>query len=449
MSILTPGSRCTLCPLVDFLPYTCPSCNLVYCRKHIQSPLHQCIEASLQASTSTSNGRPGKLDRGKRLCGFKGCQRESIESIAGYVADDPSSGTGTGAVTEGGNEGSAAGVGKSKGKGGGKGENEDILAIAKQVRCAGCGVSFCVEHRSQSTHECPAPLDHNVRHDAFLEPRQKAREVVARQFPEYKDRVIAKPPPAKDVIRRDPATAGETQARTQAQTQTQTQTQAQTPKQNISSALGSSSLQAEASGHGEASQNSVRSSASQEVGQAITATAISDPTLTPSQPALRTNINANTNTKPKIKSKDERLWDIHLKKIRIPAEPLLKNARMDSTTQRVFFEWTIDLSMRYCKAWVFRIGKWAGEGVGKFERSWVDQETPVGKIMDILIERGKVKRPVNMNDPTQSLHLVALHPSLSPNQSGQVEHAILDLSRSAKDEIPEGSLLVLVRGQWD
>jgi hypothetical protein len=44
-------------------------------------------------------------------------------------------------------------------------------------------------------------LDFNTRQDALAERRSKAKALIAQNFPQYKDKVIPKPPPQKDVIK--------------------------------------------------------------------------------------------------------------------------------------------------------------------------------------------------------------------------------------------------------
>ncbi|WWC86739.1 uncharacterized protein L201_001617 [Kwoniella dendrophila CBS 6074] len=360
MSIISQGSKCTLCSLVDFLPFTCQECSLVYCKEHISSPLHQCLIKSLEGSTSYS--KPGKLNRGKKLCGFSGCERESIESIAG--------------------------IGLS-------GKEE----IAKEIRCTGCQRAYCVEHRLQISHNCTAPLDHNVRHDAFLERRLKAKALISKQFPEYKDRIIPKPPPGKDVdIRqklesKDPSNTASTSLHTQKQSQT-----------------------------------------------TISSSEASSPNI-PQPKVVEVQVEP---IKPKAKSKAEKLWDIHLKKIRMTSEPLNKgSSTLSESIERVFFEWQIDLTQNKVKNWKV-IGK-SDIKTEKPNRAWVSHDMPIGKILDLIIERGQVKRSSNNNDPTQTLRLLSLYPI--PDGERQITQ--LELSKSAKDQIPQGSLIVLIRGKWD
>lgn len=107
MSLLAPGTRCSSCTLVDFLPLLCPSCDLPFCPNHIY--IHQ--PCSSLGSTSSHGVAVGKLDRGKKTCEKEGCERETIESVAGVSGRD---------------------------------EEEGI--IAREVRCEGCGGAFCTSY---------------------------------------------------------------------------------------------------------------------------------------------------------------------------------------------------------------------------------------------------------------------------------------------------------------
>ncbi|WVF69625.1 hypothetical protein IAT40_004403 [Kwoniella sp. CBS 6097] len=378
MSILTPGVRCSACPLVDFLPLTCQYCALPYCSNHIGT--HQC---SAEAGPSNSARAVGKLDRGKKACELAGCERESIESIAG-LADDTA-----------------------------RGEN-----IARQVRCDGCGGAYCVSHRSQESHKCSAPLDFNERHDAFLVRREKARELIAQRFPEHAGKVIAKPPPPKDVVKVRPATNAGISTRT--------------------------SSRDEAKG-GEATATSSKMTPTSDPIQASATKSTSTPTSTPSSiPAGQ----------PKTKSKADKLWDIHLRKIRSSAEPLLKgkNSHVGDSQGRRFFEWTVDLSPTTtgrpeaeagAGGGRVKVGMWLKNGKieGEAERVWVPEDMPVGKIMDLLIAQSNASRS-SPSDPSQLLNLLCLYPLA--DGSRQVKK--LDLSKSASGEIVEGGLVVLVKG---
>ena len=101
MSALHIGSQCAICPLVDFLPTTCPDCSFTFCRDHISA--HQCT--STLSRTDTSAPGPSTFNR-KAICELSSCQRPSIEAIGGYDGDSAE-------------------------------------AIARKVRCAGCSGSFC------------------------------------------------------------------------------------------------------------------------------------------------------------------------------------------------------------------------------------------------------------------------------------------------------------------
>lgn len=106
MSLLAPGTRCSSCTLVDFLPLLCPSCDLPFCPNHIY--IHQ--PCSSLGSTSSHGVAVGKLDRGKKTCEKEGCERETIESVAGV-----------------------------------SGRDEEGI-IAREVRCEGCGGAFCTSY---------------------------------------------------------------------------------------------------------------------------------------------------------------------------------------------------------------------------------------------------------------------------------------------------------------
>ncbi|WVQ79904.1 hypothetical protein IAT38_002004 [Cryptococcus sp. DSM 104549] len=325
MSILSPGTRCTSCPLVDFLPFTCPSCQQAFCRSHIQT--HGCTD---DAGPSVALG---KLDRGKKRCEVEGCERESIESVAG--------------------------VNGRQGEEGGDG-------IAREVRCSGCGGAYCTRHRAQTSHSCTAPLEHNARHDAFLARRAKAREIIAQHFPEQADRVVPKPPPPKDVVRKRPPS----------------------PERL-------------------------------------------PPSLQP-QPVAAATDGAGAK---KTKTKAEKLWDLHLRKVRSSATRLgIGSTVLDE--ERRFFEWGVDLDGVKVKGWQEK-GKWEG----KLERAWVGLEMPVGKLLDLIIAQAKVARPKS-DDSSQALSILCLHsppdstPSVTP----------LELPLSAGKAIPEGAAVVLIRG---
>ncbi|BEJ14719.1 hypothetical protein CspHIS471_0404860 [Cutaneotrichosporon sp. HIS471] len=135
MSLLDVGTGCATCALADFLPFTCPGCERVFCREHVQG--HDCSQPQIQAGPSRK--------RLRGTCAFGECKEETIESVGGL-------------------EGAA----------------EDN--VARQVRCV-CGGAFCVKHRSQEAHECTAPRALSARQDAQIVRRDKAAEVMAKHFP--------------------------------------------------------------------------------------------------------------------------------------------------------------------------------------------------------------------------------------------------------------------------
>ncbi|WVR04779.1 hypothetical protein IAU60_001791 [Kwoniella sp. DSM 27419] len=321
MAMLTPGAKCSVCPLVDFLPFDCPSCHRIYCSNHIAS--HGC-----QDDAESSTQAVGKLSRGKKTCEVTSCQRESIESVAG-VSDTAE------------------------------------VDMAREVRCTGCGGAYCVEHRSQAAHSCTAPLVHHQRHDAFLERRAKARELVSQHFPDHGSRVIPKPPPPRDIIRKKPPSPERLPP----------------------------SLQARL-----------------------------DPAPESSGPTAAS----------RVKTKAEKLWDIHLRKVRSMATPLVKGAKAEG--ERRFFEWSIDLSQARVDVW-----RETAKMNGKPDRAWVPIDMPVGKMMDLIIAAGKVNRPKTASDPP--LQLLCLY----PEPDGPRTVNTLSLSEPAGSQVVEGSLVVLVK----
>ncbi|RSH92318.1 hypothetical protein EHS25_008733 [Saitozyma podzolica] len=276
----------------------------------------------------------------------QGCERVTIESVAGITADADDGGTGSAQVAD----------------------------IAKEVRCPGCGEAFCVVHRQQAAHACSAPEDFNDRHEAFLSRRTHALEVLARTFPDQAARSIPKPPPQRDVVR---------------------------PPSAMTTSRGSDQ----------------------------------PPTAVSSSSTTQTQIQDNGKTK----SKAEKLYDMHLRKLRSLAKPLDPKRR---DGEKRFFEWGIG-DVENARKWADS-GKWEG---GKLERSWVLQETPTGKVLDLLIAASKTSRPISTSpsEPAQTLSLVCL--SSPPDVPRSL--APLDLSRSAGEQIFEGCVILLVRGWTD
>ena len=101
MSLLEVGKACSRCFTIDFLPFTCPSCSLTFCRSHVHS--HGC---SLPTTTEhNAEAGPSSFNR-KITCDYTGCSRPRIEAIAGI-------------------------------------EHDEGERIAKQVRCNTCKGAFC------------------------------------------------------------------------------------------------------------------------------------------------------------------------------------------------------------------------------------------------------------------------------------------------------------------
>ncbi|OWZ34169.1 hypothetical protein C356_05300 [Cryptococcus neoformans c45] len=326
MSLLAPGTRCSSCTLVDFLPLLCPSCDLPFCPNHIY--IHQ--PCSSLGSTSY-DVTVGKLDRGKKTCEKEGCERETIESVAGVS-------------------------GRDEGEG-----------IAREVRCEGCGGAFCTAHRAQTSHSCPAPLVHNARHDAFLVRRSQAEDLIAKNFAGHKDRVERKMPAQRDVVK----------------------------KPRIEEERLPPSLQPAQSA----------STASPELTQ------------------------GEAKVEKKIKSKAEKLWDIHLRKVRSTATCLGGGANIPDK-EKVFFEWGVDLTGAKVKVWK---GKWDT----KLERAWIGEDTPIGKVMDLIIAQSKTSRTADTE-----FSLVQLYPA----PDGLPSSSSLSPSQPAK-AITQGAALILVKGE--
>jgi hypothetical protein len=133
------------------------------------------------------------------------------------------------------------------------------------------------------------------------------------------------------------------------------------------------------------------------------------PTAVSSSSTTQTQIQDNGKTK----SKAEKLYDMHLRKLRSLAKPLDPKRR---DGEKRFFEWGIG-DVQNARKWADS-GKWEG---GKLERSWVlqvsstlmrtarpprnslrnAQETPTGKVLDLLIAASKTSRPISTS-PSES-----------------------------------------------
>ncbi|WVO14803.1 hypothetical protein L204_102442 [Cryptococcus depauperatus] len=314
MSLLAPGAKCAACPLVDFLPLECSSCGLLFCSSHVHA--HDPCSSSV-----TSSKKPGKLERGVSMCELKGCRNESIQSIAGVTGED------------------------------------DGKRIARGVNCLGCGGVFCATHRAQTSHSCSSPLIHNARHDAFLDRRTKAQELISKQFPGHRDLPERRLPQQRDVVKM-PKLEGR------------------------------------------------------------------------SQPEPLPAKSDSLEEPRKTKTKAEKLWDIHLRKVKSTATSLGHGNEIPLEDKK-FFEWDVDLDGEKVKRWQ-GTGKWDG----KLRRAWVENDTPVGKMADLIIAQAKVPRPVG-----QRFSILQLY----QKPGGPPTCLSLTLSHTAGQTITEGASLILVK----
>lgn len=154
-------------------------------------------------------------------------------------------------------------------------------------------------HRAQTAHSCTAPLAHQVRHDASIVRKANARAILGKTFPDQVGRVIPKPPPAKEDSRKPPSR--------------------QHPPKTVIPELG---MMNDPGSSGDTAQTA----------------------------------------KP-VKTKEDKLWDVHVRKVRSLATPLLAESK--ATGERVFFEYGLG-SSEDVKQWE-EGGTWAG----KVDRSWV------------------------------------------------------------------------------
>jgi hypothetical protein len=194
-------------------------------------------------------------------------------------------------------------------------------------------------HRAQVDHDCTAPLAHLTEQDAAASRRLRAQEILKANFSDTKSRIIGPIPVQKDIERKRP---------------------------------------------------------------------ISPPRLPPSLLPPETRKVEERAVPKRVKTKDEKIWDIHLRKIRSLAKPLDGRDGGDSRSKR-FFEWGVDetgggievwlnagkLEVKTEKVWVYTV-----RYVAVFFLAWrlKEQETPIGKILDMLIVKSKISRPVTLED---------------------------------------------------
>ncbi|EIW71110.1 hypothetical protein TREMEDRAFT_27039 [Tremella mesenterica DSM 1558] len=302
MSLLNIGTRCTSCPSVDFLPLTCPDCLGPFCSLHIQT--HECPESASSSSQSTQSQEVGKVKRRRVRCPIQGCGKVTIQAVAGV---------------------------------------EDDEGVGKEVRCEGCGVAFCVCHRQQDQHSCPAPSSHTARERATQERKERAQQILQLHFPGTTSKPRPTLPPQKDVDikRKLPST---------------------TVDQTVTSSSSSSSS---ASKLHEPRDVSVEDKEGVKV--------------------------------VKTTTKAAKIHQLHLRKLRSLAEPL---ERPKGVEEMRYFEWCLCTDHGKVKSWLYT-GKWEGE----VQRGAIACDTSCGKLLDLLISKTKVKRPGDPLD-TSSVSLI-------------------------------------------
>ncbi|KAL1407312.1 hypothetical protein Q8F55_006734 [Vanrija albida] len=348
MSLLDVGGQCYACTLIDFLPFTCPSCTHVFCANHIHG--HGCVSPDAPAGPS--------VKRRRGVCARGGCENETIESIGGLE------------------------------------EGLDGVGIAREVRCAGCADAFCISHRSQDAHACPAPRFYDARHDATIARREKAKELLAKNFPQQAAKERLTMPKQVDRTRSSKLEESKPVPDTRAAA-TETQVQATPPA-----------------------------------------------AAAPSTPAA-----------PRPAGPEDKLFKAHLMTIRSLAKPLEPRFASVSRDESVAIEWVVDESGSKLRSWAEQpAGKYNPKAAGlalagppaKPTRAWVPLSTPIGKLFDSLVAQGKVARPKDAADAKQAVSLLKV--STQPVSSR--EPVVLDLSQAVEGQISSGDVLVLVRG-WN
>ncbi|KAK7244609.1 hypothetical protein RIF29_39433 [Crotalaria pallida] len=131
------GKHCSVsdCKLIDFLPFTCDRCNLVYCLEHRSYIKHQCTKANKQDVTVVICPLCAK---GVRLIPD---QDPNITWENHVNTDcDPSNFE---KVTK-----------KKKCPAAGC---REILVFSNTIKCRDCMVDHCLKHRFGPDHKCPGP----------------------------------------------------------------------------------------------------------------------------------------------------------------------------------------------------------------------------------------------------------------------------------------------------
>ncbi|ODN79444.1 hypothetical protein, variant 2 [Cryptococcus amylolentus CBS 6039] len=98
----------------------------------------------------------------------------------------------------------------------------------------------------------------------------------------------------------------------------------------------------------------------------------------------------------KVKTKSEKLWDIQLRKIRSSATRLGPGGEVPQDEKR-YFEWAVDVEGKGVESWE-KGGKW----MGKASRGWVHRDTPLGKVMDLVITQSRTPRPFSTAEVSAS-----------------------------------------------
>ncbi|RXK40894.1 hypothetical protein M231_01742 [Tremella mesenterica] len=268
---------------------------------------------------------------------------------------------------------------------------EDDEGVGKEVRCEGCGVAFCVCHRQQDQHSCPAPSSHTARERATQERKERAQQILQLHFPGTTSKPRPTLPPQKDVDikRKLPST---------------------TVDQTVTSSSSSSSS---ASKLHEPRDVSVEDKEGVKV--------------------------------VKTTTKAEKIHQLRLRKLRSLAEPL---ERPKGVEKMRYFEWCLCTDHGKVKSWLYT-GKWEGE----VQRGAIACDTSCGRLLDLLISKTKVKRPTDPLDTSSTWGLMSLvspldgertmkRISLSKSAGGEIEEGtLLILLRGAFPLLEPGDVM--------
>ncbi|XAR69460.1 hypothetical protein NMG60_11001043 [Bertholletia excelsa] len=131
------GKHCSVddCKQIDFLPFTCDSCNQVFCLEHRSYIQHQCPKANNKDVTVVICPLCAK---GVRLIAGED-PNISWESHVNIECDPSNYGTAT-----------------KKKKCPVRGCRE-VLTFSNKIKCRDCTVEHCLKHRFGPDHNCPGP----------------------------------------------------------------------------------------------------------------------------------------------------------------------------------------------------------------------------------------------------------------------------------------------------